>query len=510
MTRKKKIAVALLSILITVASVLIPMRCDASNTRWFEGEALAYYEELIEAGFPKAYAEELTELHLLHPTWRFEPLLVTEGNSEFTWKYVIEQETADPETSLISPDSKFKAYRHSTNRKTYDSGYYQASKKAVSYFMDPRNFLNETDIFQYMDLSAHNGTSLRAVEAVLEGSFMEGAVLENGKTYAQCFLEAGELAGVSPVFLAVKARQEQGSDGASPLISGTCGSSLLKLSKSEIDPDPSEDTERALLSYNGYYNLFNVGAFGNGLYEIYQNAMDRARKGSVEMADAWGGDASWNTVWKSIVGGALTLRDNFVGAYKHTVYLQKFNVHPLTAYPFQNQYMQNVAGALSEARMLYQTFAAIDTLDEVYTFLIPVYEGMPKSSPDPANGKCAYRASADQKYGASAMLYEPESAHAENAPVYTSLRVARGEELIVQGAMLHEYGIRRLEYSLDGGAWVTASNNGQLSLALPMNAAAGSTHIVTIRGIADYDAENSLRKSNYAFLCAVIYVTMTE
>lgn len=512
MNRKKQIIVVLLSVLITVAAVVIPMRCDAGNVRWFEGEALAYYEDLIEQGFPKSYAEELTELHLLHPTWRFVPLSVTAGNEEFTWKHVIERETDDPEISLISPDKKFKAYRHATNHKTYDSGYYQASRAAVSYFMDPRNFLNETDIFQFMDLSAQAETTLQAVEAVLDGSFMEDRILENGKSYAQCFLEAGALSGVNPVFLAVKARQEQGTDGGSPVISGACGDSLYTLHESEIsiNGETDEMTRDALRALNGYYNLFNVGAYGNGLYEIYQNAMERARKGSDEMQAAWGGDPSWDTLWKSIVGGALTLRDHYVEAYKHTIYLQKFNVHPKTENPFRNQYMQNVAGAMSEARMLYQTFAAINTLDEAYTFLIPVYEGMPKSSPDPARGKCSYLASADQKYYASVMLYAPEALRAQNAPVYSSASIAKGEELIVQGAMLHEYGIRRLEYSLDGGEWMTASEDGQLNLTLPMNDAAGSRHILTIRGIADYDAENASRKSNSAFLCAVIYVTVTE
>ena len=53
---------------------------------------------------------------------------------------------------------------------------------AVEYFMDPRNFLNETDIFQFYNLSAVHNVGIEEVEAVLTNTFMENASLENGKT----------------------------------------------------------------------------------------------------------------------------------------------------------------------------------------------------------------------------------------------------------------------------------------------------------------------------------------
>jgi hypothetical protein len=39
---------------------------------------------------------------------------------------------------------------------------------------------------------------------------MEDAMLENGKTFAEYFLEIGQALDINPVYLAVKARQEQG------------------------------------------------------------------------------------------------------------------------------------------------------------------------------------------------------------------------------------------------------------------------------------------------------------
>ena len=60
-------------------------------------------------------------------------------------------------------------------------------------FVSPKgvNFLNETDIFQFYTLSGGENGTIDAVEAVLAGTFMENAVLENGMTYASYFTIRG-------------------------------------------------------------------------------------------------------------------------------------------------------------------------------------------------------------------------------------------------------------------------------------------------------------------------------
>lgn len=166
---------------------------------YFEGEAHLFYFSLLEKGFPHDYAKDLTELHLLHPNWSFEPLMVTQTNASYTWDYVIEQETKNAETNLIGAGSTYEAYHHKQNTTLYDAGYYQASVDAVKYFMDPRNFLNETDIFQFYDLSNHTESSINEVNAVLAGTFMEAERLENGLSYAEYFMQIGSSLGINPV-----------------------------------------------------------------------------------------------------------------------------------------------------------------------------------------------------------------------------------------------------------------------------------------------------------------------
>lgn len=501
---------AILSLLLVFPTVLF---VTAEERDPFSGEVQKYYEELISLGFPDDYAHSLTKLHLLHPTWSFVPLLITETEESYTWDYVIKKENVldnagksnESANNTISKDASYIAYRHPTNTKLYDSGKYQVSDEALAYFMDPRNFLNETDIFQFLDLSAYQGVTKDAVNSVLAGTFMENKMLENGKSFAEYFLEVGAELGVNPIFLAVKARQEQGVNGTSPIISGSCGDSLYTLYQD--NPSLGDYTEDELRQFNGYYNLFNVKASGNGHFAIYYNAMSYAKNtGTPSMEEAWG-SPSWDTLWKSLYGGAAFIKKNYVSDYVTTIYLQKFNVDSRAYGNFWKQYMQNVTGAFSEARSFYTSFASTGMLDSECSFLIPVYGGMPSSpSPDPANGECGFLLAADHRYQTTVDLATPTRASEQNTYVIGSFTVNRGEEISCRGSVTHSYGVNRLEYSWDGERWQTLCQGGMLNASIPVHHDSASSHILVIRGIADYDGTSSSKKSNYAFLCALFYV----
>lgn len=492
---------------------------NGESPRYFSGEAEVYCRSLMDAGFPKDYAVQLTELHLLHPTWSFVPLLITEENPAYSWDHVLREETKMPDNNLIFSSRTYRAYHHRINKVLYDSGYYQVSSKGLAYFMDPRNFLNETDIFQFYLLSSTADLSIDTVNAVLQGTFMENAVLENGKTFSEYFFELGELLGINPVYLAVRARQEQGVSGSSPLVDGTCGKVLSDFywnhtqytddGRPVLTPSHGVDLNE-LKALDGLYNLFNVGASGNGSFSILSNAANRAKKGSESMTAAWG-SPSWDTLWKSIYGGAEILCNNYINRYQDTLYLQKFNVNPMAAdRNFWGQYMQNVTAALTEARTLFSAYASMDALDMPATFLIPVYGYMPTASPDPANGNCSYLASADQKYDYSVFCDLVDATTSENSAVYFSQTVAPGSSLDFRLFAQHSYGMKNLEYRWYGEEWKPLSTTGSASLSIPIDFSAGTSHILLIRGAAAYDHENGAKKSNAYILCAVIYVHVEE
>ena len=511
---------AILAVLTVLSLPLLLMLSTSGNGVPFTGTAAEYCDALIAEGFPEDYAVALTKLYLLHPNWSFVPLKITETNSYYTWDHVIKKETEFPTINLVSSNSIYKDYWHATNRVTYDSGYYQPSAATVKYVMDPRNFLNEADVFQFYNFSNPVTASVDAIDAVLVGSFMENAELQNGKTYTEYLIEIGEEIGIDPVYLAVKLRQEQGTSRTSPVILGNCGDTLWNFYNTQqqytsnqkpIKPPASGERQSELLALNGLYNPFNVNATGDGVFAIYKNAMKYAQKGTASMSQAWGGSPAWDTDWKGVYGGALFIKEKYVDRYQSTVYLQKFDVDGRsTDGNFNNQYMQNVFGAVSEGRHFYRAFATNDILDANCQFLIPVYESMPMGvCADPANGDCPNFAPASERYVTTALITSPDRIKAhQNDAVYGDLTVMAGNALSLSGQFAHSYGIRRLEYSFDGINWTTCAESGVLELNITENLPPYGEHLLLIRGEAAYNSDDDTKQLNRYFLCAAFSLTM--
>ncbi len=348
-----------------------------------------YREQLLQKGFPESYIPMLMELHIQHPNWKFNAHNVTQiNNSGYTWDYVIEQMLSVPARNLMvksdwAPepfaalgDGNYAPYRNESLG-TFDSGtFYAITEEATKYFIDPRNFLNEVECFMFLDWNYSERTiTEEQIEKVLEGSVYANTVipdLDGTTKYAGYVLAVCEEIGLHPLFVSSRLVQESGSGG--PMVEGTTGDVL---GNAEL---------------NGLYNFFNIGAGGDGLTAIYTNGMNEAKTGTPSMASQWGGSASWNTRWKAMYGGILKLRDNYVNAYKNTLYMQKFSTDPRVQYPF-NGYMQNVCAPIFESRNMQKSVTGFGMLDNEFTFTIPVYDGMPDlPCADPGNGitRCSY------------------------------------------------------------------------------------------------------------------------
>lgn len=543
---------AFILITMSVAGTLVVVAVDEAAAVTSSGSVAAagddYRAYLRGLGFPESYIEGLYELHLLHPSWSFEPLLVTELNSKYTWSYCIKMETTDnPKRSLISRGDAFKAYRHPTNTTLYDTGWYQASTAAVEYFMDPRNFLNEKDIFQFEDLSFNETCTLSRVETALAGTFMEGAVLENGKTYAEYFYEVGQELGISPIHLASRARMEQGKTGGSSQISGLGGDKLWYYYSNGIQTEgggivnapSSGHSEAELKGYNGLYNFFNIDAAGTGRFAVLLGSMKAARTGTASMAAKWGGSPSWDTRWKSIYGGAYKLAGSYIANYQNTLYLQKWNVDTRSktakgsSRNFWGQYMQNIGGALSEARNSYVSLAADGSLDFAFNFVIPVYSGMPASCPDPAGGGCELYAVSNTKYHSQNQLsMYTDSPTAEDTYVRSAtIRATVGDTLTLGGSSLHSCLPEAFEYSVDGGEWVAMEGTHdaswnitdsrfvgcnaeavptRFSAALATGTLSPGAHTVAVRGRAGFEAEDLTTNSCRYYLIAEVRLSLAE
>lgn len=319
--------------------------CELTGMQVLQGMSEAEFEDSI-ATFPESYKPYLRNLHSTHPNWIFVP-----QNTGIDWSTFIAAEM-EPRRSLIErsvPDSYKGKYSWSYDAATdtyyglSGDNWVQASESAVKYFADPRNFLNDQGVFQF-ELLGYNGElqTEDGVEAILSNSFMSHAVLPDDEiTYAQALCRLGSENQISPYMLAARVLQEQGRAGTSPLISGTYP------------------------GYEGLYNYYNIGAYGDTAEAIYVNGLTRAR------------EEEWNTRFRSLQGGARTLSGNYISKGQDTLYLQKFHVVSNGYIMFSHQYMQNIRGAVNEARTVYTTYSSIGILDQPLIFKIPYYNNMP-------------------------------------------------------------------------------------------------------------------------------------
>lgn len=336
------------------------VRLDPSGT----GPSDGAFESAI-ANFPESYKPYLRDLHNAHPSWQFVPVY-----TGYDWNSAIAVETR-PGGSLISNSSngswKSKAdfsYNPATNSYTvYDaSTWVNASPEIVSFYMDPRNSLNETAIFQFLDLTytADNSIPSAHVQGILPGTFLNtSAPNQNGDVinYCDIFADAGNIADVNPIFLAAHCIQEC-SKGGSNSSRGT----------------------------TGYYNLFNIGAYSN-VIDATVGGLNFAQNGTSDPAFNSTYLIPWDTPGKAIVGGAMWMRDNYIWAGQGTLYFMRFNFDP--ASPREkgyHQYMTATASVYTEAARMQTAYIRAGLYDSGQVFRIPVYDNMPGSAvPLPPN-----------------------------------------------------------------------------------------------------------------------------
>ena len=195
---------------------------------------------------------------------------------------------------------------------------------------------NSTSISQPGNVSSQPGTATGTIKGTSDQTGSSVSV-STSKSYVDILMDAAAKSGVSPYVLAAMILQEQGVNGGTPLISGNYS------------------------GYSGYYNFFNVEATQMGLRYASQSG-------------SYG--RPWNTVEKSILGGAQNYGDNYVKAGQNTFYLKKFNVQGSN--PYKHQYMSNVQGAASEAERLSKAYSSLK--NSALEFYIPVFNNMPEQA----------------------------------------------------------------------------------------------------------------------------------
>ncbi len=315
----------------------------------FEVDVSKYAEEFTKAGFPETYFEKLTLLKDAHPNWIF-----TAYQTNLDWNEVVKNESVVGISYIQVTDLDNGAKYISLDEGSYDpirksyivregSNWYAANAQTVAYYIDPRNFLTEREIFMFENLGYNeNYQTLEAVQNVLKNTDLY--------PYANIYVEAATYNGnsINPVHLAASSKQEVVIEDG-------------KLSGSANGTGKINDIS--------YYNVYNLGAFSS-----CSNPVACA----IEFAAGTGYDRPWTTLELSIKGGATYIANAYINKKQNTLYFKKWNVTSNVYGNYSNQYMTNIQAAVSEGRSTYDGYSKIDGLvDSAIEFVIPVYQNMP-------------------------------------------------------------------------------------------------------------------------------------
>ena len=302
------------------------------------------------AAFPESYKEGLRKIHAQYPNYRFQMDLIAD-----TFESVVYYEEKEGKKVDMSQYNSWKAML--AKNYNWDSGtwiaseghFTYASREVIEYHMDPRNFLNTTNMFMFVKQSYSEDQTYEGVKSLISNSFMASNYEVNpndendvrlGGDYAAVILEAGKISGVNPYVLAAIIIGEQGYSGTSGLISGKYS------------------------GYEGYYNFFNIGATSSSGSQnaVIVNGLNYAK------------NKGWDSVYKSITGGAGFYSSGYLNNNQDTYYYKDYNVlNGINNY--WHQYSTSALGPFNAGNILARYLAGDKNAS--YTLRIPVYKDMP-------------------------------------------------------------------------------------------------------------------------------------
>lgn len=388
-------------------------------------------------GFPESYKQGLRELHSQFPKWTF-----TAMHTNLDWNTVIQNESIVGR-NLVSRDS-ISSWK-STAVGAYDwntgtwpgfdgNAWVQASNEILCHYMDPRNFLNDKYVFQFLKQSYDS--TLHTREGLVEmvaGTFLGGTAAGGsgggssnsggssnpggdpnvsvpgggsnpgatgpGMTTTPVTETTAPAAPIAPV-ASVSSHQVDMlttaygpgmNSGTTQDNSGSQGTAPVSGSSSYVDIILNAAAQSGVSPYIlASMIIQEQGSQGTGRsisgtvpgYQGYYNffnieAYQSGSLGAVERGLWWASQSGsyerpWNSVEKSILGGSLYYGNNYLKQGQNTLYLKKFNVQGSNLY--KHQYMTHVLGAAAEGLSLSKISALKNAALE---FSIPVYLNMP-------------------------------------------------------------------------------------------------------------------------------------
>lgn len=386
--------------------------------------------------FPDSYKTLLTAVKQVYPNYIFVADYIDLSFSEVVYNQTLKHRKL---VNMSSDGISWRAlgpenYNWQTGKwNTYSGNWTDASKEVIAYYLDPRNFLNITNIYTFVTQSYNAKQNEEMLSKIIKGTYLEKGFSDTsdyGGSYVKIIMEAAKQSGVSPYVLASTLILEQGREGKSDLISGKYG----------------------------YYNFFNFSASGA---DVVGNGIAYAKS------------QGWSTRSASIIGGAKKYAEGYIAAGQNTYYYKDFDVQDTN--PYTHQYAQSIYDAISSSALLRTAY--IGQSNEAAVFRIPVYKDMPSTAavkPEENNKLNNYYFSAITVGGLSPAFSMYTQKYTLSVSGNTSVYVATPKGALYLGAT---------QFSLKKGA---------NTVTLPVKAETGFTNNYTITVTASADCTLSI------------------
>ena len=372
----------------------------------------------------------IENLQVKYPKWIFK---VQEINLD--WDDVVKEETKRHKTNLVQYAKKSSVYQSYNKDWLCSCGYhagswYCASDKAVAYMMDPRNSINTSDIFQFLQLSYDEDISDKTyksnIKSILSNTFLDDGNLDS---YIETIVSECKKRNVNPCYIAGKIIQEQGTDGGATYkiaASDTTSNNISLDANSKIITVVPETTVKDIKNFLGTnYTVKNkdgkqvknsdnvaTGYTANSNYTIvmlgdvncdgkvratdymkiknyimetsdiqlkayYYNIfnINATVTSTIENALSYAKKHGLDTIEKCLIDGIDFIAEKYVSTGQDTLYYEKFDVIGDSLY--SHQYAQDVLYAQNQGTRLRKLLG--NMTDVSFTFIIPLYTNMPNT-----------------------------------------------------------------------------------------------------------------------------------
>ena len=312
-----------------------------------------YSKKLKEDGFNDSYIPYLNYLHSKYPNWSFVP-------KKTNINFAVAVDSEEGKNYMQTTNDNYRT----SSTPAEGSSWFKVNSEVISFYMDPRNWLNEERIFMF-EKQDYSQELEDKYYSLVKAIFGTGKLSDD--MYVNPIINAGKANKVSPVLIASRIRLEVGANGSD----STNGGSFTWKGQ----------------TYSGYYNFFNIGAYEVTIDGVKYSSITRGLAYAAKLINRDG--QPWNNIETALTEGSAYLTNGYVTKGQGTLYYQKFNVSPDAApynSSFTHQYMTNIQAPAIEGNKSYEAYKEKNTLNEPFVFEIPIYTNMPTSTSLPNSG----------------------------------------------------------------------------------------------------------------------------